>query len=234
MTSETTFHPPATMLEKFALGKLSTGLSVAVSAHVELCAVCRERTSALEAEATLAWLREPQPAPAPRAQPDYTRMIESIVTAPQQREPGESAIQVGEIHMHEYSVTLPRVLAKIAADGLVWKKLAGGINQAAVSLDGETQCEFIYMKPGSQVPIHRHQGNEITLVLEGSFSDELGAYQPSDFVVRDRSHHHQPVSEEGCLCFAVLDSPLTFTRGLARLMNPILRYRFRRATAGSA
>jgi hypothetical protein len=29
----------------------------------------------------------------------------------------------------------------------------------------------------------------------------------------------------------VLDSPLTFTSGLARLFNPINNYRFRRATS---
>ena len=109
--------------------------------------------------------------------------------------------------------------------------MANGINQASVTLDDKTQCDFLYMKPGSQVPVHKHQGNEITLVLDGSFSDETGMYRESDFVVRTPEHTHQPVSEEGCLCFAVLDSPLTFTSGLARLLNPILRYRFRRATS---
>ncbi|MEX2469472.1 MAG: ChrR family anti-sigma-E factor, partial [Pseudohongiellaceae bacterium] len=247
MTGQTNFHPPQEMLEHFAHGTLSTGPSVAVSAHVELCTSCRELAGALEAEATRSWLQDPQAESVSHSQSDsqsgfqsgfqsdsqsdFAALIESIVATPQQREARRDGSAVSEIHMHECSVTLPRVLAKIASDGLVWKKLAGGINQAAVSLDDETQCEFIYMKPGSQVPIHRHQGNEITLVLEGSFSDELGAYRPSDFVLRDRSHHHQPVSEEGCLCFAVLDSPLTFTRGLARLLNPILRYRFNRATA---
>ena len=135
------------------------------------------------------------------------------------------------MHMLDHSVRLPKVLAKIASEGLVWKKLAGGINQASVALDDETQCEFLYMKPGSQVPVHKHQGKEVTLVLDGSFSDELGKYGPADFVVRDTSHTHQPASEEGCLCFAVLDSPLTFTSGLARLLNPFLKYRFKRATS---
>lgn len=162
---------------------------------------------------------------------DFTHLIDTIMAAPQQREAQTPEAAVTEIHMLEGSVELPRVLAKIASRGLVWKKLAGGINQAAVTLDDETQCEFLYMKPGSQVPVHKHQGNEITLVLEGSFSDEMGEYRAADFVLRTPSHQHQPVSEEGCLCFAVLDSPLTFTRGLARLLNPFLRYKFRRATA---
>jgi putative transcriptional regulator len=112
--------------------------------------------------------------------------------------------------------------------------MAGGINQASVMLDNETQCEFLYMKPGSQVPVHKHRGNEITLVLDGSFSDEMGHYRESDFVLRNVSHQHQPMSDEGCLCFAVQDSPLMFTKGLARLLNPFLQYRFRRATSAQA
>jgi len=62
----------------------------------------------------------------------------------------------------------------------------------------------------------------------------LGHYRPADFVVRTAKDLHQPASEEGCLCFAVLDSPLTFTKGLARLLNPFIRYRFRRATSAAA
>lgn len=231
MNTEVNFHPTLEMLTGFAGGTLSTGMSVAISAHVELCSICRERTSVLEAEATIAWLQE-----APREESredDFTAVIDSIVSQEQVR--GDTPLQAcSEIHMHERSVRLPRVLARIASQGLVWKKQAGGINQAAVMLDDQTQCEFLYMKPGSQVPVHRHLGNEITLVLDGSFTDELGEYRPSDFVLRDRRHLHQPASEEGCLCFAVLDSPFVFTRGLARLMNPVLRRRFKRATAGSA
>ena len=107
----------------------------------------------------------------------------------------------------------------------------GGINQARLDIDTETQCEFIYMSPGSQTPMHKHQGNEITLVLDGSFSDVAGTYEPADFIVRSGKGEHQPVSEKGCLCFAVLDSPLTFTQGVARLLNPINRYRFRKTLA---
>jgi len=230
MTSAVTHHPSPEMLRAFAEGSLSTGLSVAVSAHVEMCTDCRERTSALETEATLDWLQDPARDNA--GDRDFSHMIDAIVGQAQvAEETPASESTVREIHMLEGSVTLPRVLAKLASEGLVWRKMAGGINQAAVSLDHETQCEFLYMKPGIQVPVHKHKGNEITLVLDGSFSDESGRYEESDFVSRDSSHQHQPVSEEGCLCFYVLDKPLVFTSGLARLLNPLIQYQFKRATS---
>ena len=234
MNTEAKFHPEEKLLQGFAEGTLSAGLNVVIAAHVEQCESCRGKTSELEAKATVDWLQSGS-ASDTKSSPDFSSMLADITSSPQTKaEIEESAVvdnSVTEIHMLDHSVRLPKVLAKVASEGLVWKKLAGGINQASVTLDDQTQCEFLYMKPGSQVPVHKHQGTEVTLVLDGSFSDELGKYRPADFVVRDKTHTHQPASDEGCLCFAVLDSPLTFTSGLARLLNPFLRYRFRRATS---
>jgi putative transcriptional regulator len=52
--------------------------------------------------------------------------------------------------------------------------------------------------------------------------------------VRTKEHIHRPASDEGCLCFSVLDSPLTFTKGLARFMNPFLEYKFRKSVSQQA
>ena len=226
MNTDVNFHPSPDLLNGFAEGTLAAGKCVAISAHVELCDSCRLQITELEAAAAASWAQEAEPAIAP-AMLDFSEQ-------PQQQSVTPTAVAVGEFHMLDHSVSLPRVLAKAAASGLVWKKLAGGINQAAVTLDDQTQCEFIYMKPGSQVPVHRRMGSELTLVLDGSFSDELGHYGASDFVMRSSEHTHSPASDEGCLCFTVLDSPLTFTSGLARLLNPILRYRFNRAISQRA
>ena len=235
MTGTSGFHPDIDMLRDFATGNLSTGISIAVSAHLELCTACRERASELESQAILDWMQKDSVEPAGRGDstPDFSDMVAEIVAQPQARQAPVRDSAVNEIHFLDHSATLPRILAKAACDGLVWRKLAGGINQASVRLDSETQCEFLYMKPGSQTPVHTHQGTEITLVLDGGFSDELGHYEVSDFVVRQGKHVHQPRSDEGCLCFAVLDSPLRFTQGLARLLNPIGRYQFRRALSQS-
>lgn len=232
MNAQVNFHPADELLSQFAKGEISAGMTVVIAAHIEQCQQCRQKSGTFEQQASAEWVSESeQEFKSTPATPDFSEMAANITQLPQIKEQAIAEPLEHEIHMLDHSVRLPRVLAKIAADGLVWKKLAGGINQASVTLDDETQCEFLYMKPGSQVPVHKHLGKEVTLVLDGSFSDELGKYQPADFVVRDKSHMHQPASEEGCLCFAVLDSPLTFTSGLARLLNPFLKYRFWRATS---
>ena len=56
----------------------------------------------------------------------------------------------------------------------------------------------------------------------------MGHYVPGDFIRRSSTDKHTPASDEGCLCFAVLDRPLTFTSGFARLLNPIQTLMFNR------
>jgi len=220
-----TYHPDLELLKNFSQGLLSTGLSVGISAHLELCSVCREKSEQLEAELADHWVN----ASDERSDPDMDAIFSQIVAQPQVTRTIQPSKSLKEVHMLDHSVSLPRVLAKSAQQGLVWKKLPGGINQARVVLDNETQCDFIYMKPGGQIPPHRHQGTEVTLVLDGHFHDDMGSYGPADFLMRDANHTHSPISENGCLCFAVLDSPLKFTSGFARLLNPINQLLFNRA-----
>lgn len=234
MSSNKQFHPDPKLIEAFVKGELSAGLSVAISAHLEMCPDCQQMASDLENSIAAKWAEESTVKSAEFGT-DIDTLISSITATSQIKEEIPAPAQDNTIAIDCESdmreVKLPSVLAKIASDGLEWKRVAGGISEASVVLDDKTQCEFLYMKPGSQVPPHKHQGSEVTLVLDGSFSDDFGDYKPSDFLLRTSKDTHQPRTEEGCLCFAVLDSPLTFTSGLARLLNPILRYRFRRATS---
>ncbi len=235
MSAEVTLHPSTGLLNQFVQGELTTGTSVIVSAHMELCKSCRGKAKDLQALAVSAWVD-----PSISAQPDESRessfstIIESIVKAPQVKsEPVEELLEV-DFEVMNASIGLPRVLAKAAAEGLKWQRAPGGISEANLFLDDETQCEFIYMAPGSRAPVHTHVGSETTLILHGSFRDDLGEYRKSDFVVRDSQHQHQPATEDGCLCFAVLDGPLKFTQGIARLLNPYNRYKFKTAVSSPA
>ncbi len=230
MNTEVNLHPSSELLNQFIQGELATGRSVVISAHVELCKTCSEKTKELQALAVSSWV-DPDSSESSirKTAGDYSAMIQNIVKEEQIKTEQLPELVTASLGLLDSSISLPRVLAKAAAKGLVWKKVAGGISEAQLPLDNETQCGFIYMAPGCQVPVHTHEGSETTLVLDGSFEDELGKYRAFDFIIRDQNHQHQPISKEGCLCFAVLDSPLTFTSGLARLMNPINRYRFRKA-----
>ena len=232
MNTEVKLHPSSELLNQFVQGELTAGKSIVVSAHMELCESCSAKAKELQALAVSSWVDPSSAVQSDQtSEADYVNMVAGIVTSSQIKSaPIEDLVEV-DIDVLDHSIKLPKVLAKAASQGLKWKKVAGGISEAQLFIDDETQCEFIYMAPGGKVPVHTHQGSEATLVLEGSFEDELGEYKTSDFIIRDAQHNHQPRSKEGCLCFSVLDSPLQFTEGLARLMNPLNRYKFKKATS---
>ena len=236
MSQSIAHHPADDTLESFARRELSTGMSVIVAAHVEMCAHCRARVAEYEAremrewEAASATIQETSQADGI----NFGDMIERIVKLPRQLD--EPAAEVAAMpaaasrDSFDRDLPLPRALRKAAAE-LRWTRLTEGIHQAIAPIDPETRCEFIYMAAGAATPAHSHYGREHTLVLQGRFHDEFGSYSNGDFLSRDASHEHQPTSEAGCLSFAVLDQPLRFTRGLPRLFNPINRLRFRSGLA---
>jgi len=232
MNTEAKLHPSVELLTQFVQGELATGKSVVVSAHVELCTSCSEKAEELQALAASSWADQDNTLHSNQSsEVDYSNMAAGIVKLPQIKSELIGDLVDVDIDVLSHSIKLPKVLAKAASQGLEWKKVAGGISEAQLFLDNETLCEFIYMAPGCKAPVHTHLGSESTLVLDGNFEDELGEYNVSDFIIRDSQDIHQPLSEKGCLCFAVLDSPLKFTDGLARLMNPINRYKFKKATS---
>lgn len=231
MTFNTRHHPSKEQIRGFAGALLSQGMSVAIAAHLEYCEQCRDLTRTEERQHAEQWANNSHES-SPRSPGRFNVNLDRITSQQQESSDASPGVSSGtvpiQLHMLERSITLPRILAKIARKGVIWKKYTGGINQANLDIDSSAQCAFLYMKPGSQAPSHKHRGFEITLVLDGSFSDELGSYVPGDFIFRRGNETHTPKTLEGCLCFTWLDGPLTFTSGLSRLLNPINRFLFYR------
>jgi putative transcriptional regulator len=57
---------------------------------------------------------------------------------------------------------------------------------------------------------HSHKGKEITLVLEGAFSDETGSYKRGDIVIHDQRSSHAPQADQrlGCTVLSIMDGPI--------------------------
>lgn len=60
------------------------------------------------------------------------------------------------------------------------------------------------------MPHHSHTGDQITVVLEGSFSDEDRIYRKGDFILRDSRDRHKPIVSPKCecICLMVLAGPI--------------------------
>ena len=77
---------------------------------------------------------------------------------------------------------------------------------------------------GSRLPEHGHGGSEMTLILRGSYSDELGRFAAGDVADLDTDTEHQPVVDPGedCICLVALEAPARFKGAFARLLQPFV------------
>lgn len=104
-----------------------------------------------------------------------------------------------------------------------WKSLGFGVKQSIIYAGEDGSTRLLYIPAGQAVPEHGHNGLEMTLVLQGAFSDEGGRYGVGDVEVTDEDVDHVPVAEEGlpCICVAATNAPLRFKGFLPRMLQPV-------------
>ncbi|MEJ6474692.1 ChrR family anti-sigma-E factor [Pseudoalteromonas piscicida] len=207
-------HPNDSLLEQFVEGNLPASISVAIAAHVELCPCCQQKTQELEASQAHVQLGGDTD---PALDLDFMDMMQAITA-------DDDIDEVREYVQPPFSyqgreVTLPRAIANI--DRTKFSGV-GKVSRARLLLeDGDLRSSLLEIGADGEIPEHTHTGFEITLLLDGDFSDEAGDYVPGDFIWQDGQHNHSPRTKEGCLCFTVVSSALHFNKGLSKLLNPI-------------
>jgi len=207
-------HPSNELLVQFSEGNLPATLSVAVAIHVEMCPVCQKQLATLEAKN------------ANTAFEDVVNdndicfdqiMFDNITSDESVDEVYEQPAIKVEVKGREY--TLPRALTRIGHSSFMQ---IGKLARSRIALDdGALRASLLHIDAGGEIPEHTHTGFELTLLLDGEFSDEDGSYVPGDFMMLDGRHNHTPKTAEGCLCFTVVSSALHFNKGISKLLNPI-------------
>jgi len=123
------------------------------------------------------------------------------------------------VDVKDKTYTLPRALTRIGHSNFMQ---IGKLARSRIDLeDGPLRASLLHIDAGGEIPEHTHTGFELTLLLDGEFSDEDGHYVPGDFMMLDGRHNHTPKTIEGCLCFTVVSSALHFNKGISKLLNPI-------------
>lgn len=239
------FHPSAQQLVSFVDGDLSPAISLMVSAHCDMCSTC-QRFVEQETERLAGSLLEDNGFKQVDLKADYSAMIAQITQSPSSvgADTGENQKQSnrkqcestqvsiaakGSIELDGRNFVLPRTLQRYIEKTGGWSSLVGKLWQAPVDLGSQGVANFIYMGKGGSVPEHTHRGTEYTLVINGEFSDGLNNYDSGDFIFMDGQNTHTPRSDntQGCLVFTIVDQPLHFTSGIARLLNPFSHLFFR-------
>ncbi len=214
-------HPDSQWLTEYVAGTLSESQALCVSTHLSFCNSCSPRVAELNEIGSVVFDNQPPSAPVdPGLFDEVMKKIERNEANPQP-DVQNVVVPVGN---------MPPAIRKLmpgGMDNLPWKKLGKRIRIATLDrLDEHREVALHKLLPGGAVANHDHHGQEITVVLCGSFSDQDGIYRAGDFIVRDTGDTHRPTAnnDEECICLSVSDAPVKFTGVLARFLNPIVAY----------
>jgi putative transcriptional regulator len=200
----------------FAAGTLSEALAVVAASHVSVCAQCRDAVRA--AEAIGAQLLEEQPV---EAVSDVCRAatLASLDGAAPTRAPQR-------FHMDGIPEPLARVLDGKPLNELAWRSKAPGVKMVELPLskNAKSALKILSIAPGKAIPDHGHGGEEMTLILQGSYKDHTGEYRAGDVADLDEETEHSPVvnSDVACICLVATEAPTKFKSIFARLAQPLI------------
>lgn len=204
-------HIPDAMLAAYAAGTLCEAFSLVVAAHVSLCDECRVALSAHEAVGGVVLDNLAQ-------EPVSSDMKASVLAALDAPAPIEVATERQGIYPSP-------IVERLKNAAPTWKNLGMGVKQDILFRNAAGSARLLYIPPGVAVPDHSHQGLELTLVLQGSFSDETGHFGVGDVEVADDDIEHTPTADAGapCICLAATEAPLQFNGFWPKLLQPIFK-----------
>jgi len=228
------FHPTQALLKQYVQGDLPASVAVIVASHVEMCSDCQSSVALMsEQVASEAFELETD---SNDFVPSEEIMSADMLSDQQDDQDLDMLAEIMDLPVDEQvvmakcpaeldiageQITLPTAINSIAM--AEWKGI-GKISRARLNLDDdERRMSLLHIDKGGAVPAHTHKGFEITLLLQGSFSDEMGEYQRGDFIWLDGEHTHNPISEQGCVCLTVSSDALHFTQGVSQLFNPLCK-----------
>lgn len=208
------YHPTQELLASHNAAKLPLSLSIAVSAHLEMCPQCRSLVGQITDQQAALFDQQHV-----SDKINFSNMLEQIFDhKPElQTKPKNTALNSISVAGTQYQ--LPRAFSRFTQ--LKWSAF-GVISRARVVKDADNvRASLLHIDKNGSIPRHTHKGYELTLLLDGTFKDEHGVYNKGDFIWLDNDIEHTPYTKEGCLCYAVQDAPLRFVAGISKALNPL-------------
>ncbi|WP_299727662.1 ChrR family anti-sigma-E factor [uncultured Tateyamaria sp.] len=197
-------HLTDDILMAYAAGTLPEAFNLLVAAHVSLCDACRAEVESYDAVGGEMLAQEPSNDIA-LAPGSFAATMALIAGGPVDEAP--KARVRGSI--------LPGPLQDYVGgdlDSIKWRGIGLGVKQAILPTSRDASARLLFIPAGAAMPDHGHQGNEMTMVLQGAFQDEDDYFARGDVEVADSDMHHTPVADihEDCICLTVTDAPLRF------------------------
>jgi putative transcriptional regulator len=213
MKSSFRHHPDPTTLMSFAAASLPESLAAVVAAHVSMCPHCRRVLHDLDHVGAALMS-------ASRCDDTESPALRKAVPDPRAPAAPQPPLPQGERLPAPIALTYGLAMARIP-----WRRLGPGIWHHRLPLrrkeDGDLR--LLRIQPGRTMPDHGHGGAELTLVLEGAYSDATGRYRRGDVQDVDEGIEHRPVVDPGaeCICLIASERPAKFKSLISRLLQPL-------------
>lgn len=103
----------------------------------------------------------------------------------------------------------------IQVGDIEWQDLQPGIRAKHLWSDEASQRRAIMtrIEPGAALPMHRHDGDELIFVLEGTLGDEFGTVTAGNLGYRPHGCVHTVASPKGATVIAVITGGIEMTTG---------------------
>jgi putative transcriptional regulator len=209
-------HPAEEFLLQYASGAATEPFALLVATHLATCGACRAAVAQAEAigGALLDGLA-PETTSAESLDSDVTKILERAARQPEPKRPARGTSPGSPLQAYVGDL-----------DAVAWRSLGPGIQHCVLAKDKfGAVARLLRIAPGRSVFEHSHSGNEMTLVLRGSYRAGGAQFGPGDVECADEATTHRPVAdgETACICLAVTDAPLRFRNLLGRVMQTFIR-----------
>jgi putative transcriptional regulator len=210
-----THHPHIATLMSCSAGSEPEALAAVVASHIAMCPRCAAEIGRLQ-QIGVALFDALAPAAVACEAPVIAARASEAETDARPAPPPCT----GDVPPH---------LAPIVGtslDRVPWKRLGLGIWHYPIPLSkgASGDLRLIKVAPGIELPEHGHRGEELTLLLRGSYHDEVGTFRTGDVADLDDETEHRPVADAttGCICLIASEKKARFKGLLARLMQPFI------------
>ena len=217
-------HPDIRFLTDYAAGSLPPSQAICVAAHLHYCGHCRAAVEGMvNVGSTLFTALEPV-APTEGLFDQIMSRVDAVKPASTDTEQPAEAVPARKSY-------LPKVISNFVSEGLDqlnWHNIGKSFRYSYLDMkDSLRETSLFFINAGGKIPRHTHGGDEITVVLKGSFSDQDGCYRVGDFILRTRGEKHKPVAaqDEDCLCISTLDAPIRMTNWFYKLLVPLFKFK---------
>ena len=210
-----THHAGDATLMSYVAGTLPEALSAVVATHLAMCPACRKEMAVMDLLGSVLLNRLP---PVP-------------LTSPPPRTPACAAPRVNQgdrvLAAIDRAGSVPAPLARLAGSdlsGIQWRRLGLGVWHLPLTLShgAKGDLRLIKVAPGQAMPEHGHGGTELTLILDGSYTDQTGRFGAGDLADLDDEVEHSPRADKktGCICLIASEEKAKFKGFFARMVQP--------------